>query len=472
MDSKRLNNKNNLILLIDICCIIYSYLFVTYIRFGAIGHKFFSTLYGSTLIELILIYIGLFELTNINRINIFKRGFFDEFIGVVKNQFYLLAFIMLYLYITQEGGNYSRLLLVVFFVINTLLTYVARCYTKVFMLLGYKRSESSNKIMLITIANKAEDIIRKIRSEYEWEIQFTSICVIDRNMVGDTILGIPVIADHSSMLDEAKLNVTDEVFIDLPYRYKVKLEEMILEFEKMGIVVHLNIDIYNNMHLQEKTIESLGGYQVITFRTNMFDIKQLFIKRLLDIIGGFVGVILTGILTIFIAPAILIESRGPVFFSQIRVGKNGRRFKIYKFRSMYRDAEEQKKHLMKYNEVKGLMFKMTDDPRITKVGKFLRKTSLDEFPQFLNVLKGDMSLVGTRPPTVDEFEKYETFHRRRISIKPGLTGMWQVSGRSDIDDFDEVVRLDLYYIDHWSVGLDIKLLVKTVLVVVVGRGSR
>ena len=168
---------------------------------------------------------------------------------------------------------------------------------------------------------------------------------------------------------------------------------------------------------------------------------------------------------------IKLESPGPLFFSQKRVGRNGRIFKIYKFRSMYADAEERKKELMEQNEMDGLMFKMTDDPRITKIGKFIRKTSLDELPQFWNVLKGDMSLVGTRPPTVDEFEKYESHHKRRLSMKPGITGKWQVSGRSDIQDFEEVVKLDCEYIDEWSPFLDIQILFKTVGVVLTHKGA-
>ena len=139
---------------------------------------------------------------------------------------------------------------------------------------------------------------------------------------------------------------------------------------------------------------------------------------------------------------------------------------------MYRDAEQRKKELMAQNEVKGLMFKMEHDPRITRVGRFIRKTSIDELPQFWNVLKGDMSLVGTRPPTVDEFEQYEAKHKCRLSMTPGLTGMWQISGRSDIKDFDEVVRLDMEYIDNWNILKDIKILFKTVAVVFFGKGSR
>ncbi len=180
---------------------------------------------------------------------------------------------------------------------------------------------------------------------------------------------------------------------------------------------------------------------------------------------------ITLLLTPFIAAAIKLSSKGPVLFSQIRIGKNGRRFTIYKFRSMYLDAEERKKELADQNEISGLMFKIKNDPRITPVGRFLRKTSLDELPQFYNVLRGDMSLVGTRPPTEDEFEKYSPYYRRRLCMTPGLTGLWQVSGRSDITDFDEVVKLDLEYIDNWSLTLDIKILIKTLWVVFAGKGS-
>ncbi|CBL35513.1 Sugar transferases involved in lipopolysaccharide synthesis [butyrate-producing bacterium SM4/1] len=191
----------------------------------------------------------------------------------------------------------------------------------------------------------------------------------------------------------------------------------------------------------------------------------------MDILGAAVGICLTVLIGLFVVPAIKLESPGPAVFKQTRIGKNGRKFSIYKFRSMYMDAEERKKELMKQNEMDGLMFKMKDDPRITKVGKFIRKTSIDELPQFFNVLRGDMSLVGTRPPTVDEFERYEEHHKRRLSLRPGITGMWQVSGRSDIQNFEDVVRLDLEYIDNWSVWLDIKILFQTVLVVLLHRGA-
>ncbi len=185
----------------------------------------------------------------------------------------------------------------------------------------------------------------------------------------------------------------------------------------------------------------------------------------MDILAGIVGVILSSPIMLVTAIAIKLDSPGPILFKQTRVGQNGRHFKIYKFRSMYIDAEERKKELIEQNELEGgVMFKIKDDPRITRVGKFIRKTSIDELPQFFNILGGSMSLVGTRPPTLDEVEKYETSQWRRISIKPGLTGMWQVSGRSNIKNFDEIVELDTEYIDNWTLGMDIKIIFKTILV--------
>lgn len=212
--------------------------------------------------------------------------------------------------------------------------------------------------------------------------------------------------------------------------------------------------------------------------------ERLKLKRLMDIAGGLVGCILTAIICIFVAPAIYISSPGPIFFAQERVGKDGKIFKMYKFRSMYMDAEARRAELMKENKFgDGKMFKLDFDPRVignkilpdgthkTGIGDFIRRTSLDEFPQFFNVLKGDMSLVGTRPPLPSETALYEPHHWVRLAMKPGITGMWQVSGRSNITDFEEVVRLDKEYIDNWSIWLDIKILFKTILVVFKMCGS-
>lgn len=234
----------------------------------------------------------------------------------------------------------------------------------------------------------------------------------------------------------------------------------------MGVTLHTSLAKTADLAAGQ-FVEEIEGYTVLSDSVSIATPVQIFLKRCLDIAGGIVGCLITGILFLVMGPAIYVKSPGPVFFRQERVGKNGRRFYMYKFRSMYMDAEERKQEFMEKNNIKdGRMFKLHNDPRIIKgVGKFIREYSIDEFPQFWNVLKGDMSLVGTRPPTVDEWEKYEAKHRGRLAIRPGITGMWQVHGRSDITDFNEVVRLDKEYIARWSIGLDFKILFQTIGVV-------
>ena len=187
-------------------------------------------------------------------------------------------------------------------------------------------------------------------------------------------------------------------------------------------------------------------------------------KRLIDIVGAVVGLIITAILFIPITIAIKLDAPGPIFFGQTRCGWMGKRFRIWKFRSMYVDAEARKAELEKQNQAQGAFFKIDNDPRVTRVGRFLRRTSLDELPQFWNVLRGEMSLVGTRPPTPDEVERYEVPEWQRLDVKPGMTGEWQVNGRSSIRKFEDVIRLDLQYQKNWSLLYDLKLIFKTIII--------
>ena len=230
----------------------------------------------------------------------------------------------------------------------------------------------------------------------------------------------------------------------------------------MGVTVRLVVDFYKRRRAYSY-VSTVGTYPVITYHTICLNTFEQFLKRVLDILGGLFGIIVFSPVMLITAVAIKLDSPGTVIFKQTRVGKNGRNFKIYKFRSMYLDAEERKKELMAQNEIAGgVMFKMKDDPRITPVGKVIRKLSIDELPQFFNVVAGSMSLVGTRPPTLDEVEKYERKQWRRISIKPGITGMWQVNGRSRVTNFEDIVEMDVEYIDNWSLFTDIKIVLKTV----------
>jgi len=192
-------------------------------------------------------------------------------------------------------------------------------------------------------------------------------------------------------------------------------------------------------------------------------------KRLIDIIGALVGLVLMLVVVMPIAIAIWLDNPGPIFYGQLRCGLDGRPFRMWKFRSMVVDADRLK-HLVK-NEAKGAIFKNRNDPRVTRVGRFLRKTSLDELPQFWHVLRGEMSLVGTRPPTIEEVKTYRQEHFKRLLVKPGITGEWQVNGRSHVDDFEEIVKLDLAYQEKWSVAYDVKLVLQTIRAVVARSGA-
>lgn len=232
----------------------------------------------------------------------------------------------------------------------------------------------------------------------------------------------------------------------------------------MGVTVRMVVDFYKRRRA-DSYVSCVGTYPVITYHTVTLNTGEQAVKRIMDVVGGLVGIILFSPVMVITALAIKLDSPGPVIFCQTRVGKNGRQFQIYKFRSMYVDAEDRKAELLSQNEIAGgVMFKLKEDPRITRVGKVIRKLSIDELPQFFNVVAGSMSLVGTRPPTLDEVEKYGRKQWRRISIKPGLTGMWQVNGRSLVTDFEKIVEMDVEYIDNWSLMEDIRILCKTVTV--------
>lgn len=266
-------------------------------------------------------------------------------------------------------------------------------------------------------------------------------------------------------------NGIDQVYIMHKRKDNLDIQPLINLCMDIGVTIRIIINNYKG-HGAQRYVSSIGTYPVLTFHRVSLNTSSRAIKRIIDIIGALCGIILSSPFMLLTAIAIKLDSKGPIIFKQCRVGQNGRRFNMYKFRSMCIDAEEKKKELLSQNEMgSNLMFKIQDDPRITKVGKFIRKTSLDELPQFFNVLKGDMSLVGTRPPTLDEVEGYERNHWRRMSIKPGITGMWQVSGRSQITDFDEIVDLDIEYIDNWSVGMDFKIMIKTAMQLFIRKGA-
>ena len=414
--------------------------------------------------------------------NVVKRGYYKEFSMTFKHVCLVILLTIFYLFFIQESAQYSRSTLIALGVIYAVLSYMTRILWRMFL---EKRRSGGGKrsLIIITSDGRVDRVVKNIKDHNYEGFDINGIAVINKDMKGITVDGIPVVANLDTVVEYVCREWVDEVFINLgseePYP-----ENLVSQFAEMGVVVHIKLVKSSELVGQKQFVERLGNYTVLTTSINYVSARQIFLKRAMDILGGIVGCLITGILFVILAPIIHKQSPGPVFFTQTRVGKNRKKFKMYKFRSMYMDAEERKKELMAQNRVKdGMMFKLDWDPRIIGsrqlpdgtvkkgVGNFIRDWSLDEFPQFINVLLGDMSLVGTRPPTVDEWEKYNLHHRARLATKPGVTGMWQVSGRSNITDFEEVVKLDKQYITDWDLGMDIKILLKTIGVVFKREGS-
>lgn len=403
--------------------------------------------------------------------NIIRRGRIEEAKNVLRHTLVLLGCVMLYLVFTKQSEPFSRIFLGCLFAFTLVFTLFFRLLLKRWIRESLKKSEKLSKLLILSRGRHIERCLRQLNDVQYQPFHIVGIVLLDEDASRrEEIYGIPVVADSETMLEYIRLNAVDEILV---YADAItdKTRALTDQFLQMGIAVHISLDQLLGA-LPHRQFQHLGELNVITTSFQTAGMANLFLKRLMDICGSLVGLLATGIAFLFVAPAIYIRSPGPIFFSQERMGQNGRKFRIYKFRSMYMDAEERKKELMAQNKIQGQMFKIDNDPRIIRgVGTFIRNTSIDELPQFWNILKGDMSLVGTRPPTVDEFEHYQLHHKIRLSFRPGLTGLWQVSGRSDITDFEEVVKLDEEYIANWNLWLDIKILLKTVKVVLNQKGS-
>ena len=352
---------------------------------------------------------------------------------------------------------------------------------------AFYKTKSATFAAIMTSSKRAPEITALLKKD--WSVKLVGLILFEEKKKGELqpreIDHIPVIGGAEDLISWIRIHAIDELFIVGDSRQLDSSMPAISECNKMGIDVQMNIPQVEHAMEKirvtehrytprlDKRLTYIGSIPFFILEEPQMRLRYVFLKRFFDILGSLVGCAITGILYVIFGIAIKAESDGPVIFSQERIGKNGRTFRMYKFRSMYQDAEERKKELLEQNEMEGgKMFKIKDDPRITHVGRFIRKYSIDEFPQFVNVLKGDMSLVGTRPPTPDEFRQYDSYHKRRLSMKPGITGMWQVSGRSDIKDFEEVVKLDCEYIDNWSLLLDLKIILKTIVQVFRHKGAQ
>ena len=450
---------------------------------------------GGRMVSIVMafLYIMIIFLCN-SYSGVLRRGYFVEFKGILRDVIFLVLGELSYLFITQTLKTQSRIIMILHLAYCIVLMFCFRSLLKKWIISTNSNVLNMHHILLVTTREKVGAMLDNF-ANITYNYHVVGVVLMDYNaeiyergkngenfeVINHEQLGkVPIIAiTEEGVYEYAVRNVVDEVFIYVPGADNKRVGAAINSFLQMGITVHVNLDMISS-GMPNVALEKMGDCMVMTSSVNVMSPIGAALKRMVDILAGIVGCIITGILFLFLGPAIKISDPGPVFFGQERAGKNGRRFKIYKFRSMYMDAEERKKDLMKNNKMDGLMFKMEEDPRIIGsgpdgkrkgLGYWIRTLSLDEFPNFYSILKGDMSLVGTRPPTMDEYSRYSLHHKSRLAVKPGLTGMWQAEGRSDITDFEEIVELDNEYIRNWSFGLDIKIIVKTFIAVLTRKGS-
>ena len=399
-----------------------------------------------------------------------SRGYLDDLVQVIKyNLFYTLGITFLS-FMLEEGFIISRRGMVYFITLNVVAIYVSNLLIKEYRNRIYPHLRSSRKLLLLTDSVRANKLWQHLQAYPYLKGTVVAVSILDKEECNFSLPPSIKIVLPEKIIDYINHSVIDEVLVSLSDEQD-NIQDWVSHLELMGVDVSVVINSLDFPTISQKRVQQVAGLNVVTFSTKFYHYSHILAKRALDIVGSLLGLLICGLVGIFVAPLIK-KDGGSVIFAQKRVGQNGRIFKFYKFRSMYVDAEERKKELMAQNTMSGSMFKMDDDPRITPIGKFIRKTSIDELPQFWNVLRGDMSLVGTRPPTIDEYETYTPEQKRRLSFKPGITGLWQVSGRSKIKNFDEIVKLDVAYIDGWTIWSDIKILLKTVKVVLLKDGAK
>lgn len=467
-------------ILLDVVCAELSLIVAYWLRFG-----FSSFLYADeNFVPIALWTVGFSALIAValnTMHNVLKRSLAAEIRQTLTQCGLVFAGLIVLLYSLKTAERISRIVLYLMLGLYIVLSFTARMLWKR-VLMKRPFTERRRLMLLITDTESAAAVLEQFKAHPAENIYVPALVLVDRDAKGETFCGLPVAENLTGAANYICREWIDEVCVSVSDPRRIPYE-LLQQCEQMGVTTHERL-LSIEKREGKQIVERLAGMQMLTSSIKIASPFQLLIKRVIDILGGAVLSLIALILMAVLGPILKRKSPGPILYKQERIGQNGRKFKMYKIRSMHTDADEQKAALLKDNKIEsGLMFKMDFDPRIigneilpdgtkkTGIGEFIRRTSLDEFPQGFNVLLGQMSLVGTRPPTVDEWEQYELHHRARLSAKPGITGMWQVSGRSEITDFEEITRLDTQYIANWSIGLDMKILWKTVGVVLKRKGA-
>jgi exopolysaccharide biosynthesis polyprenyl glycosylphosphotransferase len=398
------------------------------------------------------------------------KTLFEVLVIVAKAFFSAFVIFSGVIYIAHKSFV-SRAFIGMIFASGAALVYFEKVAVILFFRAVRSRGYNYKQLLIVGTGRRAQEFVELINQHSSWGFKITGLVDEDPGLKGKSLYGNKVLGSLKDIPDIIHNNVIDEVIFVVPRSWLSKIEDIMYLCEAEGLRIHVAVD-YFELKFSRGRVSELDKFPLLTFSSAPTRIGELVSKRVFDIVLS--GIILLLCLPLFIVVAILIKltSPGHVFFTQKRVGLNGRIFTLYKFRTMVKDAELKLSELMPHNEMNGPVFKMSNDPRITPFGKILRKLSIDELPQFWNVLMGTMSVVGPRPPLPSEVKQYDPWHRRRLSMRPGITCLWQVSGRNKIIDFAKWVKMDLDYIDDWSLWLDMKIFAKTVPVVLFGIGAK
>jgi exopolysaccharide biosynthesis polyprenyl glycosylphosphotransferase len=395
------------------------------------------------------------------------RSLFDELYGVVNAT--TTAIMLLVVLVFVYGVFYSRIIFIYAGLIIIVLLGLARLVRGIVLSRLRQLGHGVDRVLLLGVGEMGRALMRNIIAQPE--LGYRIVGFLDDDPAKNTIdIGsIRALGPIENLPQAIAEHQIDLVIISLPWQYQRKVMRLVTESHRAGVRASVVPDLFQ-MRMGGVDVEGINGIPLISFKeSTLFGLNRA-VKRGFDLVVTSLLILFSSPLWLLVAIAIKLDSPGPVLFRQERVGRNGRRFTVFKFRSMVVGAEAEQEKLRDRNEASGPLFKIRDDPRRTRVGRFIRRTSIDELPQFLNVMRGEMSLVGPRPPVPREVEQYQEWHRRRLEIQPGITGLWQVSGRSDVS-FDEMVMLDIYYGENWSLGLDLRILLRTIPQFFFGEGA-
>jgi exopolysaccharide biosynthesis polyprenyl glycosylphosphotransferase len=392
-----------------------------------------------------------------------------EYLIVIKVCFTgaLISITILYLFGLKD---LPRTIFIVFLVVSLLLFIAEKSFLFYAASLIRLKGRNRKRVILIGTGTRASNFINVVKNNFHWGLDIVGLLTGDYGNIGKEVLGVKVLDHYNNIQHILKTINPEEIIITISTKRFDQIIDVLEICEREGVAVRLNSDFFGHI-TKNVTVDNVFGLSIISFNMVRQSELDLFFKRIIDITGSLIAIAFFSPFMIIAAIGIWISDGKPILYNWNVIGINKKPFKSWKFRTMVKDADKFKKDMMDKNEMEGPVFKIKDDPRIITFGRWLRKWSIDETPQLFSVLKGDMSLVGPRPAGPHELERYESWHRRKLSIKPGITCLWQINGRNLISNFDDWVKLDLEYIDNWSLLLDIKILIKTIPSILLGRGA-